>query len=328
MGEPPTTDAVPLRYRSTLDPTDVSERTLQRRVKAELVSRVRAGVYADPIELEMADDRRRELTRIAAVVGTRRDRVVLSHESAAAVWGLPRIGRAPDSVDLIDAKLTRPRSLNGVKWRRTPFDPAEIVEHNGFLVTGLLQTVADLACGRTFISAVAALDAATAPFVRGAGLVVVRGVERVAVSERLREFGRRRGVRAADRAIEFADPRAESPGESLSRAQMHLLGFPSPELQVGFDRAGGGFDRVDFDWPEYAVFGEFHGDLKYLDPRYRGGRTAEEVLLDERKRDRRIGARHRRHGAHWDWSVAIRPRQLTRVLEDAGLTRTSLPRRL
>lgn len=328
MGEPLMTDAVPLRYRSALDPTDVSERTLQRRVKTKLVSRVRAGVYADPIELEMADRRRREFTRIAAVVGTRRDRVVLSHESAAAVWGLPRIGRVPESVDLIDAKLTRPRSLNGVRWRRTPFDPAEIVEHNGYLVTGLLQTVADLACERGFISAVAALDAATAPFVRAAGLVAIRGVERTAVSERIREFGRRRGVRAADRAIEFADPRAESPGESLSRAQMHLLGFPSPDLQVEFERADGSVDRVDFDWPELAVFGEFHGDLKYLDARYRGGRTAEQVLLDERKRDRLIGGRHHRHGAHWDWSIAIRPRQLTRVLEDAGLTRTAGPLRL
>lgn len=328
MGEPPTTDTVPLRFRSAPDPMGVSERTLQRRVKAELVSRVRAGVYADPIELEMADERRREFTRIAAVIGTRRDKVVLSHESAAAVWGLPRIGRAPESVDLIDAKLTRPRSLNGVRWRRTPFDPAEIVEHNGFLVTGLLQTVADLACERAFTSAVAALDAATAPFFRGAGFVVIRGVERAAVSERLREFGRRRGVRAAERAIEFADPRAESPGESLSRAQMHLLGFPPPELQVEFDRADGGVDRVDFDWPEYAVFGEFDGDLKYLDPRYRSGRTAEQVLLDERKRDRRIGGRHRRHGVHWDWATAIRPRKLTSVLEDAGLTRTVLARQL
>jgi hypothetical protein len=328
MGEPLMTDAVPLRYRSALEPTDLSERTLQRRVKTELVSRVRAGVYVDPIELEMADQRRREFTRIAAVVGTRRDRVVLSHESAAAVWGLPRIGRVAESVDLIDAKLTRPRSLNGVRWRRTPFDPAEIVEHNGYLVTGLLQTVADLACERGFISAVAALDAATGPFVRAAGLVAIRGVERTAVSERLREFGRRRGVRDADRAIEFADPRAESPGESLSRAQMHLLGFPSPHLQVEFDRADGRVDRVDFDWPEFAVFGEFHGDLKYLDPRYRGGRTAEQVLLDERKRDRLIGGRHQRHGAHWDWSIAIRPRQLMRVLEDAGLTRTAPPRPL
>ncbi|HWM17840.1 MAG TPA: hypothetical protein VNP97_14780 [Microbacterium sp.] len=328
MAEPPTTDAVPLRYRSALDATDVSERTLQRRVKAGLLSRVRAGVYADPIELEMAEQRRREFTRIAAVVGTRRERVVLSHESAATVWGLPRIGPAPESVDLIDAKLTRPRSLNGVRWRRTPFDPAEVVEHNGYLVTGLLQTVADLACERGFVSAVAALDAATAPYVRGAGFVTIRGAERAAVSERLREFGRRRGVRAADRAIEFSDPRAESPGESLSRARMHLLGFPPPDLQVEFDRADGRVDRVDFDWPEYAVFGEFHGDLKYLDARYRGGRTAEQVLLDERKRDRMISGRHRRHGAHWDWSIAIHPRQLASVLADAGLPRTTPPPRL
>ena len=66
----------------------------------------------------------------------------------------------------------------------------------------------------------------------------------ITIAERLGAFGRRRGVRGAIRALEFADPRSESVGESLSRAQMRLLGFPEPELQVRFDRADGGFDRV------------------------------------------------------------------------------------
>ncbi len=314
-------DGVALRFRSDPAAGEVSERTIQRRINAGLVERVRAGVYADPIEFSLADRRRIELSRIAAVVGTRRSRVVLCHEAAAAVWGLPRIGRAPDEVELLDVKLTRPRSLNGVRWRRTPFDPAEIVERNGYLVTGLVQTVADLACERSFVSAVAAIDAALAPGLRSMAFAVVPGIDREALLARLHEFGRRRGSRDAERAIGFADARAESPGESLSRAQMHLLGFPEPELQVEFGRADGGVDRVDFDWPEYRVFGEFDGDLKVLDPRFRRGRTAEQVLLDERRRDRRIGARHRRYGVHWDWRIAMRRRELAATLTDAGLPR-------
>ena len=60
--------------------------------------------------------------------------------------------------------------------------------------------------------------------------------------------------------------RAESVGESLSRSQMHLLDFPPPLLQATFDRSDGAIDRVDFDWPEFGLFGEFDGDVKYLDP--------------------------------------------------------------
>lgn len=318
----------PLYLSRGRDASSVPARTLQYRATTGRLGRLRAGVFIEPAELAAADHRRRELARIAAVVATRRGRVVLSHESAAAVWGIPRIGPAPESVDVLDARGTRPRSMNGVVWRRTPFDPTEVVEVNGFLVTGLLQTVVDIACDRGFVSAVAALDAATGAFLRANGFIVATGVDPVAVGRRLDQLGRRSGIRGARAALEFADARAESVGESLSRAQMHLLGFPAPALQTEFDRSDGGVDRVDFDWPDHGLFGEFDGDLKYLDPRYRGGRTVEQVVLDEKKRDQRIARRHHRHGVHWDWRVAIRPSALAAALEDAGLPRRARRRAL
>jgi hypothetical protein len=312
---------VALRFRGKPGEPSTSERTLQRRARSGALTRLRAGVFVEPAELDAAKRRGRELARIAAVVGTRRSRVVLSHEAAATVWGLPRIGPPPESVELVDSRGTRPRSMNGVAWRRTPFDCTEVVERNGYLVTGLLQTVADVACDRGFISAVAGLDAAVGAALRSDALIVAPGVPAEAVAERLGEFGRRRGVRVACQALDFADARSESVGESLSRAQMHLLGFPAPDLQVRFDRAEGGFDRVDFDWPEFGAFGEFDGDLKYLDPRYRDGRTIEEVVLAEKKRDQRISLRHRRRGGHWDWVIALSPNKLAAVLTDLGLPR-------
>jgi len=315
VDEPP----LSVRFRARPGEPAVSERTLQRRARSGGLTRLRAGVFVEPAELRAATRRQRELAHIAAVVGTRRGRVVLSHESAATVWGLPRIGPPPDTVELVDARATRPRSMNGVSWRRTPFDCTEVVERNGFLVTGLLQTITDLACDRGFISSVAALDAAIGASLRSDAFIVERGVPAAAVAERLREFGRRRGVRSADRALAFADARAESAGESMSRAQMHLLGFPAPELQACFDRADGGVDRVDFDWPEFGAYGEFDGDLKYLDARFRGGRTIEEVVLAEKKRDQRIALRHRRRGGHWDWAIALRPHLLAATLTDLGL---------
>ncbi|GAA1794038.1 hypothetical protein [Agromyces lapidis] len=248
---------------------------------------------------------------------------MLSHESAALLWGLPRLGRWPEPVEVADARGTRPRSRNGVVWRRTPFDPAEVVELDGYLVTGLAQTLVDIACTRSFLNAVVALDAAVAPVLRADGDRRMPGVDPMALAARVRDSGRRSGARSADRAIAFADARSESVGESLSRGQMHLLGFPSPLLQVEFGRSDGRIDRVDFDWPEYGIFGEFDGDLKYLDPAFRGRRTIEEVILDEKKRADAICRRHRRRSIRWDWPIARSRALLRSTLLESGLPQVS-----
>ena len=296
-----------------------SARTLERDSEAGRLRRIHRGVYAGVVSWEAASDRHRALARTAAVVGTRRDRVVLSHESAALIWGLPRLGPWPKIVELADVRGTLPRSRHGVCWRRTEFDRSELVEIRGFTVTSLEQTLIDIARTRPFLSAVVALDAAIGSTVRNDDWVHARGVDKAALLAHLDADGPRRGSRFARNAIEFADHSSESVGESLSRGQIHLLGFPAPTLQVEFDRADGGADRVDFDWPDYGVFGEFDGDAKYLDPRYRRGRTIEQVILDEKKRADRICLRHRRRHARWDWPIARAPIRLANVLLEAGL---------
>ncbi|MFD4421983.1 hypothetical protein ACFWN7_10835 [Agromyces sp. NPDC058484] len=201
-----------------------SARTLRRDAAAGHLHRVRAGVYASGAQWNAASHRRLELARIGAVVHTRRRWPVLSHESAAAVWGLARLGPAPLVVELADVRGTAPRSEHGVRWRRTPVDLDEVVEVNGFLVTGLVQTLVDLACSRPFLSSVIALDAGLGSILRTDAAVTACGVGRADVFGRLDADGRRRGTRGAQVAIEFADGRAESVGESLSRGQMHVLG--------------------------------------------------------------------------------------------------------
>ncbi len=160
--------------------------------------------------------------------------------------------------------------MNGVSWRRTPFDCTEVVERNGFLVTGLLQTITDLACDRGFISSVAALDAAIGASLRSDAFIVERGVPAAAVAERLREFGlpSRRALRPIVR-IAFADARGgvrRGIGEPRADAPARVPGARTAgRASTAQD---GGVDIVDFDWPEYGAFGEFDGDVKYLRARY------------------------------------------------------------
>jgi hypothetical protein len=120
------------------------------------------------------------------------------------------------------------------------------------------------------------------------------------------------------RSLEFADPAAASPGESLSRVVMHQLGFPPPVLQHRFDDAAGLIGFTDFWWPEFGVIGEFDGAAKYLESRFTGGATAARVLMAEKRRENRLRAT----GCgvtRWDWRAATHPAELRALLVEAGL---------
>lgn len=64
--------------------------------------------------------------------------------------------------------------------------------------------------------------------------------------------------RRAAAVLALADPRAESPLESLVRLVLHDDGFPRPELQYVI-----GPYRVDFYWPKYGMVLEADGRVKY-----------------------------------------------------------------
>ncbi|UUL76652.1 hypothetical protein NG819_02405 [Pseudarthrobacter sp. Fe7] len=118
--------------------------------------------------------------------------------------------------------------------------------------------------------------------------------------------------------LDFAVPNSESAGESLSRAQMHLLGFPAPMLQAKFRQGGFLLARTDFYWPRYRLIGEFDGDAKYLDDAFLGNRTARQAVLAEKKREDRLRAAGFRV-VRWDWATASDPARFATCLREAGL---------
>src|SRR5690606_30027704 len=72
---------------------------------------------------------------------------------------------------------------------------------------------------------------------------------------------------------------------SVSRLHLLNLGFAEPELQVHVMGAAGGDYWLDFGFRRSRCFGEFDGRGKYLDDSIRGGMTAEEVVLAEKRRE-------------------------------------------
>lgn len=243
---------------------------LQRRGR---LVRLRPGAYLRPEDQPQGGDARHRQLVMATLPRVSRDSVI-SHGSAAVVHGLPVLRETVEQVH-----LTRNRRGGGKRGRWIhlhggPLPPDEVVEVDGLTVTSLARTVLDLTRTQTLRSAVISGDAALA-----AGLTAD---QIAAVTARA---GRRPGMAAARRALDFLDGRSESPGESLSRIALQQSGVPAPELQFVVDDCNGHLiGRADFAWPVHRTLGEFDGRVKY-GRLLRAGETSSDVVFAEKVRE-------------------------------------------
>ncbi len=88
-----------------------------------------------------------------------------------------------------------------------------------------------------------------------------------------------RGIQRAREVVEFADPRAESPLESIARVVFRDCGLPPPDLQVWLGGVAEPIGRVDFYWTKYRTIAEVDGDMKYKDPRRAKAQLKRDALL-------------------------------------------------
>jgi hypothetical protein len=191
--------------------------------------------------------------RVAAVLMTAPPGAVASHLAAAALWGIeiPLIGRADRRVDLIVPGEGRAESRSDRRVHRLELADDECSRRRAQPVTTPARTWRDLAA----VLEPPALLAVTDQVVRD-----LAGVDRLAGQLRRRPTGR--GCARARTVLALADPRAESPMESVVRWIFHAGGLPTPELQfVLRDGRGTFLARADFAWPARRVMVEFDGDV-------------------------------------------------------------------
>lgn len=283
--------------------------------------RLTRGVYTPFDAWNSADDDERYLLRISAAVLTRRTRPVLSHASAARVWGIPILGFWPREVHLMAGGGGTRESKYGIVWHHDALADEDVAEIDGFLVTSRLRTLVDLARSSRFLSAVVSLDAGLSPDRRPAA---GHDISKEELVEAVARLGSVRGCRGARLAAGFADGESGSPGESVSRANIFLCGFPPPLLQVRYRRPGGGDDITDFTWePRHnlhgiPLLGEFDGRVKYTRNQYTHGLPIEEIVWREKIREDRL-RRPGRGMVRWLWDVALNPVALRARLAAAGL---------
>jgi len=240
---------------------------------------------------------------------------VVSHASAAALHRIPVLGEWPHDVHLTVGATKGGKSRGSVVKHCVPLDDADVVEIDGLLVTSVARTVVDLAGASTFMSAVVSADHALHAQRLGSQ------APRATIEELFETFVRHAPMRAHAkvlRVLEFAVPASDSPLESVSRVNMCVIGCPQPTLQQRFDDHRGLIGFSEFYWREFALVGEADGKAKYTDPRYRRGRSLEQVLLDEKDRADRIRATGT-DVSRWGWSIGISPSKLRAHLVAAGL---------
>lgn len=298
----------------SLGVSDTDARQFRRSVDHGAGTRLRRGVFTTAERWGALGSRDRYLDRIRAVVATRRHDPVISHQSAAALWGIPLGGAWPYAVHVLAVPESRVRSKNGVFVHRTAFAWDEVVELDGVLVTSPARTLIDLARTASFEDAVVALDHATNPR-RAAPEVLTFPDE---LSEMLARGETLRGITKAQRAIDFSRPNVDNPGESLSRVAIFELGFPDPELQVRHRNPRGGWYFTDVEWPAHRTIGEFDGKGKYLKDEFLRGRTPGDAVYDEKVREDHLRAEGFRV-VRWGPAELADRGALRRLLVAAGL---------
>jgi hypothetical protein len=273
------------------------------------LGKLRTGAMVDITTWAQAFVNDRQVLRARAVYHLARGPIVYSHITAAAIWDLPLVGVphcAP--VHTTPLGLHPPKTHGDVVRHKLALPSADVTERNGLPVTTLDRTIFDVIRTQRLDAAVAVFDAALrlVAWDEARHAVNVAAAERFRADVRARVFAApgARGIRTARLALELADPRAQLPGEALSRVRMWELSMPAPVLQLAVDTAKGR-RYLDFAWPTLRRFGEFDGLIKLYEPEYTRGRDVAAIQAEQRERRAAIEVATGWQGMSWGWESLV-----------------------
>ncbi|MDI2033607.1 hypothetical protein PJL15_00706 [Paenarthrobacter nitroguajacolicus] len=253
----------------------LNSRNIKRLVGTGELRRLRYGCYIRASRWDGLGPRRQALERIVAhahgTLTTSTGGFVYSHLSAARLHGL-FIWGVDEKVHILQG--TRPSSDRwgkDVRGHTESFTEDEIVMVRGLRATSLERTMFDCARMLSYPKALVIMD-------HGLRL----GADIQLLSRMLAASSGKRGVRTLRKALENADRRSESAGETLSRELMQRLCIKPPQPQFAvLSRVGR--HRMDFAWEEEKLALEFDGRTKYFDYQ-----PTEEVIFKERQREKAL----------------------------------------
>ena len=192
---------------------------------------------------------------------------VLSHRSAAALWGIRRPTRGPIDVTV----KTKSRSHGGIRRHCARLPPDEVTIEDGIPVTTVPRAIFDLAATSSADVAESALRESE----------YLRLYDSLSLPHLIERYPGHRGVRAIKECLVR---RRETPGRQRSWLEELFLPFlrrhrlPLPQLNAWIG-AGERSYEVDCFWPKAKAVVELDGFAAH------GTRTA---FREDRARDRRL----------------------------------------
>jgi len=259
---------------------------------------------------------------VAAAQRLSSPRAAASHTTAAAMHRLPLYQVRDDRVEMIVPVRGRRKGKDIVR-HYTGLPDGDVVVIDGIRVTSLARTVYD-------VTRTASLEAAVVVFDASLRQIAWDDEDNTYDEDAAERFRERiwariarnsgaRGIRQARFVAEFADGRAQGPGESIARLWMWQLGLPQPQLQYRVDFADGSYSLLDFAWPELGRWAEFDGKTKYTDAGILAGRTPEDVLRAQQRREDKIREQTHWHCDRWGFSEMPGIDVFSRFLRSIGL---------
>ncbi|GAA1725957.1 hypothetical protein GCM10009746_04620 [Microbacterium paludicola] len=288
-------EEIVVRTLAELEARGMSQREVLAAAKRKELRRLHPGVYARESEWKAQFTEGRQRANARAAARAFRAPRVYSLFTAAALQDLPlfRVRGEDERVHTITS-VAAPDTGSVIR-HEVPLPDSDVVERDGLLMTSLERTVFDLIRVLPTEAGIALADAA----LRQREDEVVGGAERLRATllERIARSPGARGIRRARTVMAFADHRADSPGESAGRWFLHVLGFRDVRIQVPFPGPNGADYRLDFKF-RHGI-GELDGAAKYTDPRFLNGRTPEQALIDEKRREDWIRGRTQEPFVRW-----------------------------
>lgn len=264
-------------------------------------------------QIDRTRSRRQARERFHLFAQTRARPPIFAYWSAALIHGLPLLNDPPETIHIVAAGSAGSADHGVVAHPRAAGLRSE--RRHGRDVASVAQTVGALAGRTSFVEGVVLADHALAAGSSGERVPLATRPQLAAAAARLPDPGERRRAMAVAR---FADGRAESALESVSRATMALAGAPAPELQVPLHDLDGLVARLDFCWPALELAGEADGSAKLVHPAIHRSRDAWEILAARAQRQRRIEAMGLRV-IRWRWDTARRVDRMREFLATEGV---------
>ena len=306
-----------IRTREQLRDEGWSDRAIRRAIDSGHIRRLQRNRYVLQSLWNELWSESRHLLEVVAVREEMRDGGgVLSYVSAGAAHGMPLYRHVPTRVHATFAPPARSGSRPGLIRHCEPLPDDDVEIRDGVPCTTLARTTFDLVRVVPRETAVAFADAVLREVAMEDRLYDLDAAERWrrGMLERVERARGARGIRQAEDVINFADGRAEPPGESVTRLHLHRLGFRQFGLQVPVRGPRGTDYFVDLEIEEQSTFVEFDGQAKYRDEALRSGRSLEEVLLREKRRE--------------DWIRGVTQKRFVRVEDPHIVTSNALAARL